>query len=63
MSTLEAELETLIDDHGYHAVLEAVSNICALKAEHVASNWGDVILSRNWLRRMDRLDTLIGGSR
>ena len=41
-------LETLIDNADLAAVLMALSEICAEKAEHVRTQWGDNLLARYW---------------
>ena len=41
-------LESTIDVCGIDAVLTAISEICGLKAEHIAVNWQDVPLAKRW---------------
>jgi hypothetical protein len=43
-----AALEALIDAAGIEAVIQGLSEICGLKAEHIASNWQDTILAKRW---------------
>ena len=42
-SELDA-LEALIDAAGIEAVVQGLSEICGVKAEHIASNWQDTAL-------------------
>ena len=39
-------LESVIDRHGIENVLMALSEICGLKAEHIAVNWQDTSLAK-----------------
>jgi hypothetical protein len=49
LSPAELEgLEALIDAAGIEAVLQGLSEICGLKAEHIASNWQDTPLAKRW---------------
>ena len=41
-------LENLIDCTSIQAVLEALSDICGEKAEHIRSNWADIALAKQW---------------
>ena len=41
-------LETLIDAHNLDGVLEALSEICHAKAEHLRSNWQDSATAKQW---------------
>jgi hypothetical protein len=43
-----AALEALIDAAGMEAVIQGLSEICGLKAEHIAHNWQDTILAKRW---------------
>jgi hypothetical protein len=42
------ELETLIDRVSLEAVLQALSEICGAKSEHILSNWQDKPLAKLW---------------
>ena len=42
------DLENLIDRRGIQMVLQQISEICGLKAEHIAHDWQDALLSRRW---------------
>lgn len=46
--SLEEELETLIDKHGVGHMLHVIERICSLKSDHIAENWQDNELSREW---------------
>lgn len=41
-------LEALVDRHTAKGVLNALSQICEDKAEHVRTNWQDENLAKNW---------------
>ena len=41
-------LESLIDRHGLFPVLEAIAEICYLKADHLTTNWQDRVSARLW---------------
>jgi hypothetical protein len=38
-------LEALIDSAGIEAVVQSLSEICGLKADHIAANWQDTALA------------------
>jgi len=42
------KLEAIIDTFGLFTVLEAISDICGDKAEHIELNWQDVTLAQTW---------------
>jgi len=42
------QLEALVDNVGLFSVLDALSNICGLKAEHIQLNWQDAGLAKEW---------------
>jgi hypothetical protein len=42
------ELEALVDIAGIEAVLQGLSEICGLKAEHIASAWQEAPLAKRW---------------
>lgn len=44
----EFALEDLVDRCGISGVLYMLSEVCALKAEHVRSNWEDEPIARDW---------------
>ena len=41
-------LEALIDAAGIEAVLQGLSEICGLKADHIAETWQDAPLAKRW---------------
>ena len=43
-----AALEALIDAAGIEAVIQGLSEICGLKADHITHNWQDTILAKRW---------------
>lgn len=46
-------IEDLIDKHDLPRVLEAIAEICSAKADHVASNWQDYALEKQWNKRAE----------
>ena len=42
------ELENLVDRRGIESVLMALSSICGMKSEHIATNWQDTLLAQRW---------------
>lgn len=42
------DLETMIDQHGLAAVLEALAFVCHEKADHCITNWQDRTLAIAW---------------
>lgn len=47
-TTLEQELETLVDLHSLTEVLNCLEGICGLKAAHIREAWQDEKLARAW---------------
>jgi hypothetical protein len=41
-------LEAMVDAAGIEAVVQGLSEICGLKADHIASNWQDAALAKRW---------------
>jgi hypothetical protein len=52
------EIEELIDRIGYELVLDLLSAICYLKAQHLRENWGDDPSARVWIDRARGMDVL-----
>jgi hypothetical protein len=50
------DLEQLIDRNGLDAVLDALRDICAEKAEHVLTNWQDKQAAKDWDQAAGVLD-------
>ena len=44
----EYELEEIIDKFGLQRTVEALAEICHLKAEHIEENWQDNYMARAW---------------
>jgi hypothetical protein len=42
------QVENLVDRRGIEQLLQQLSEICGLKAEHIASNWQDTLLAKRW---------------
>jgi hypothetical protein len=41
-------LEAMVDAAGIEAVVQGLSEICGLKADHIAHAWQDTILAKRW---------------
>lgn len=57
-------LETLVDKHTLREVVDALSLVCTLKAEHIEDNWQDIRTASVWERaakvlRRDSIQTSI----
>lgn len=50
------ELEMMIDKNGLSDVLDAISVICAEKAEHLRTNWQDKNAARDWTKASNLVD-------
>lgn len=48
--TLMDTLEALVDSNSLSRVLECLSDIAHLKADHVATNWQDDGLAKAWTK-------------
>jgi hypothetical protein len=53
------QLEALIDGCGLSSVLMALSEICGEKSEHVATNWQDKTLARDWAIAENRIGAIV----
>jgi hypothetical protein len=51
-------LEAYLDLHGLDTVLETLSEICHDKAVHIAENWQDVALAKEWHKAGDRIHAI-----
>jgi hypothetical protein len=49
-------LERLVDAFGIAEVLSGLSKVCSDKAEHVAVEWQDTPLAKNWMKLSTKLD-------
>jgi len=47
---IEEFLESVIDINGMSFLLEKIGVICQKKAEHIRTNWQDVVLAEKWER-------------
>jgi len=52
---LAETLESLIDAKGMQTVLETLAQIASEKADHIATNWQDLNLAKEWDRLAARL--------
>lgn len=50
------QLEAVIDKHSLEAVLNALTDICGAKAEHIRSNYQDSVTARPWEAMGGRLN-------
>jgi len=55
-------LESMIDSNSLASVLEAISEICNAKEEHIRSNWQDLSLARYWQLASSRVFNCAGSS-
>jgi len=53
--TLADTLESLVDAKGMTTVLETLAQIASEKADHIATNWQDTGLAKEWDRLAARL--------
>lgn len=58
----KATLEQLIDAATLSAVLEAISEICGAKAEHIRHSWNDTALARYWDNACGRVGITVATS-
>jgi len=54
------QLEAMIDEHSVVEVLEAISVVCSLKADHVRSNWQDEAAAKAWDWQSNEIEYLAG---
>ena len=59
-SEAQHKLELMIDAYGLASVLDAMSDVCSLKASHIAEHWQDMPLAKAWTRASDALGKLSG---
>ena len=52
------DLEALVDACGLDSVLMALSEVCGLKAEHVANHWQDASLAKAWATMCGKIGIL-----
>jgi hypothetical protein len=50
------QLEAILDYHSLKSVLTALSEICALKSEHIAIHWQDTATAKIWMLASDLCD-------
>jgi hypothetical protein len=51
-------LEAIVDRQGLHSVVELLAIVCGEKAEHIAVNWQDAGLAKQWDKAGQLFDTL-----
>lgn len=56
LKEMQDHLEQFVDSHSISVVISMLSEIAALKAEHVRSNWQDEGLAKVWERMVKALD-------
>lgn len=42
------EIETIIDRCGLSSILMGLSELCGRKAQHIAENWQDAKIAKDW---------------
>lgn len=52
------QLEALVDSASLSAVLVALAEVAAEKAEHLRSNWQDAVSARTWDAASRKVDSL-----
>ena len=52
------DLEMLVDTCGLDSVLMALSEVCGLKAAHIAEHWQDTNLAKAWLTLEGKLGVI-----
>lgn len=62
MNELIFEIETMVDKHGMSKILDALCQVCFLKADHLTVNWQDKKSARPWESAAHKLSTLAGSS-
>lgn len=50
-------LERMVDTFGMARTLDALNDICTLKAVHIAENWQDTTLAKAWDRAGRRIES------
>ncbi len=56
---LADQLEPLIDRASLARVLEALSQVCWEKADHLQSNWQDPVAAKTWRKAGNAIDRII----
>ena len=56
---MQDKLESIVDSTSIEDVVEALSQICYAKAEHVQSNWQDYVLAKVWERNAKVLNVTV----
>jgi hypothetical protein len=56
---LADQLESLIDRSSLATVLEALSQVCGEKADHLRSNWQDRTTAKSWDKAGHAIDRII----
>lgn len=54
----EEQLEAIIDKASIHFTLCAIAQVCYGKSDHVATNWQDAKLAKQWDKLGEALDEL-----
>ena len=53
---LTEALEAWVNVYSLEAILNALSNVCALKADHLRETWQDETAATSWLKDSRKLD-------
>ena len=51
-------MEALVDRSSLNYVLNTLTQICFLKADHISSNWQDEGLAKLWIRAGEKIEAL-----
>jgi len=55
MDELSKSIESMIDTHGILGVIDALSNVCQLKAQHLEETWQDSEAVKEWIATANAL--------
>jgi hypothetical protein len=54
----QLELELMVDRHGPVEVLWMLAQVCADKADHLATDWQDESSAKQWEKRMGKIESV-----
>ena len=54
------QLEMLVDENGLDNVIDALADVCGLKADHIRSNWQDLETAKAWDRAGYAVNSSLG---
>lgn len=62
IDSTKATLEILCDAYGLGFVLDAISDVCWDKSQHVAESWQDMQLAKAWGSMAERIAAIAEGT-